>query len=248
MSDSMKKILASVGIGNATVDTVLANDTVRPGDAVDAVVKVEGGDAEQTVDRIELDVETRYRGEEGYEEATVDRLHLTDGFTVEPDESTSYETTLDVPYATPLTMGDASVWVDTDLAVSMAVDPEDEDRLEVRPTERMETVFDAAEDLGLSFRTADCEADPYGRYTDRRFVQEFEFRPAGGPYRGDLDELELVFDPSPEALTVYAEVDRRGGLLSELADADERKTSFALPETDADAARDQLARTIDRLV
>ncbi|MFC7141234.1 sporulation protein [Halosimplex aquaticum] len=244
----MKKILASVGIGNATVDTVLHDQTVRPGESVDAVVQVEGGDAEQTVDRIELDVETRYRGEEGYEEATVDRFHLTDGFTVEPGESTSYETALSIPYATPLTMGDASVWVDTDLEVSMAVDPEDKDRLEVRPTERMQTVFDAAEDLGLSFRTADCEADPYGRYTDRRFVQEFEFRPSEGPFRGELDELELVFDPSPEALTVYAEVDRRGGLLSELADADERKTSFALPEADPDAARSQLEGTIDRLV
>ncbi|WP_135364753.1 sporulation protein [Halosimplex halophilum] len=244
----MKKILASVGIGNATVDTVLENETVRPGEPVDAVVRVEGGEAEQTVDRIELEVETRYRGEEGYEETTVDRLHLTDGFTVEPGEETSYGTTLDIPYATPLTMGDAAVWVDTDLEIGMAVDPEDEDPLEVRPTERMETVFDAAEDLGLSLRTADCEADPYGRYTDRRFVQEFEFRPSGGPFRGDLDELELVFDPSPEALTVYAEVDRSAGLLSELADADERKTSFALPAVDADAARDQLRRTIERLV
>lgn len=244
----MKKILASVGIGNATVDTVLASEAVRPGERVDAVVNVEGGDAEQSVDRIELEVETRFRGEEGSEEATVDRLHLTDGFTVEPGESTSYETTLEVPYATPLTMGDASVWVDTDLEVPMAVDPEDKDPLEVRPTERMQAVFDAAEALGLSFRTADCEADPYNRYVDRRFVQEFEFRPSGGPFRGDLDELDLVFDPSPEALTVYAEVDRRGGLLSELADADERTTQFALATADTEAARSQLEETVERLV
>lgn len=244
----MKKVLASVGIGNATVDTILSDDAVRPGDEVDAEVRVEGGDAAQEVDRIELEVETRYlTDEEGYEEATVDRLHLTDGFTIEPGETDSFETAIDVPYATPLTMGDARVWVDTDLEISMAVDPEDRDPLEVRPTERMQAVFDAAEDLGLSFRTADVEADPYGRYVGRRFVQEFEFRPSGGQFRGDVDEVEFVFDPAADALTVYLEVDRRGGLLSEMADTDERATSFSLSTADRERARERLEETIEEV-
>ncbi|MEA5388808.1 sporulation protein [Haloarculaceae archaeon H-GB11] len=194
----MKKVLASIGIGNASVDTVLDEETVRPGQEVKAEVHVDGGNAEQDVDRIELEVETRYLTEdEGYRDATVDRLHLTDGFTIEPDSQQTFETTLSIPYATPLTMGDARVWVDTDLEIPIAVDPEEEDPLDVKPTARMQAVFDAADDLGLSFRTADVEADPYGRYVGRRFVQEFEFRPSGGEYRGDLDELEFVFDPSP---------------------------------------------------
>ncbi len=244
----MKKVLASVGIGNATVDTVLDRESVTPGETVDAEIHVDGGSAEQDVDRIELEVETRYRTEEGYDDATVGRLNLRDSFTIEPDQSETYETSLEIPYATPLTMGDARVWVETDLEISMAVDPEDRDPLEVRPTDRMQAVFDAAEDLGLSFRTADVEADPYGRYVGRRFVQEFEFRPAGGEFRGDLDEVEVVFDPSADALDVYLEVDRRGGLLSELADADERKTGFALSSADRDAARDRLRSELDQYV
>ena len=141
-------------------------------------------------------------------------------------------------------MGDAKVWIETDLEISMAVDPEDRDHLDVRPTDRMQAVFDAAEDLGLSLYTADCQADPYGRYVGRRFFQEFEFRPQGGEFRGSLDELELIFDPSEEALTVYAEVDRRGGLLSELSDTDERKTSFSLAQADRQQAREKLERAI----
>lgn len=245
----MKKVLASVGIGNATVDTVLAEDAVRPGDEVAAEIRVEGGNAEQEVDRIELEVETKYLTDEnGYRDATVDRLHLTDGFAIEEGQTETYETTIQIPYATPLTMGDARVWVDTDLEISMAVDPEDEDPLDVRPTDRMQAVFDAADDLGLSFRKADVEADPYGRYVGRRFVQEFEFRPSGGEFAGDVDEVELVFDPTPDALTVYLEVDRRGGLLSELADVDERTTSFSLERADRERARDRLRRTVGDLV
>jgi sporulation-control protein len=242
----MKKVLASIGIGNASVDTVLDEETVRPGQEVGAEVHVEGGNAEQDVDRIELEVETRYRTEEdGYREATVDRLHLTDGFTIQPDGQETYRTTLSIPYATPLTMGDARVWVDTDLEIPIAVDPEDKDPLEVNPTERMQAVFDAAEELGLSFRKADVEADPYGRYVGRRFVQEFEFRPSGGEYRGDLDELEFVFDPTADSLTVYVEVDRRGGLLSELADTDERNTQFSLADADRSTARRKLRDAIE---
>jgi sporulation-control protein len=244
----MRKVLASVGIGNATVDTVLDEATVRPGERVGAEVRVEGGDAEQQVTRIELEVETSYRTGDGTGETTIDTFHLRDGFVVEPGERATYETAVDVPYETPLTMGDASVWVETDLEIPVAADPGDEDALAVEPTRRMQAVFDAAEALGLSFRSADCEADPRGRYVRRSFVQEFAFRPSGDPFCEEVDEVELVFDPGPDALTVYVEVDRQSGLLSELADADESTTSVSMPDADAALARRRLRDAIERQI
>ncbi|WP_255151449.1 sporulation protein [Halorarius halobius] len=242
----MKKVLASIGIGNATVDTVLPSETVTPGESVDATVHIEGGDAEQAVDRIELELETRYLTDDGYREGTVDRLVLSEGLDIEPDTSETRDVTLEVPYHTPVTLGNVRVWVETELDISLAVDPEDTDPLDVQPTPRMQALFDAAEQLGLSLRSADCEADPYGRYVGRRFYQEFEFRPSGGPFAGDLDELEFVPDPGPDALDVYVEVDRRGGLLSEMAETDESKTSLSVTATDADRVADQLRETVER--
>jgi sporulation-control protein len=243
----MKKVLASIGIGNATVDTVLASTTVEPGTSVDAEIHTEGGSAEQTVESIELELETRYATEDGYEEATVDRLRLSDGFTVGPGQSDVRSTTVEIPYQTPVTLGRVDVWIETELDIPMAVDPEDRDQLEVRPTPRMQAVFDAMEELGFSFRSAECEADPYGRYAiGRPFVQEFEFRPSGGSFVGRLDEVELVCHPSAEELTVFVEVDRRGGLLSELADTDERKTSLTVSDADAATVRRRLEDAIER--
>jgi sporulation-control protein len=242
----MKKVLASVGIGNATVDTVLPA-TVTPGETVEAEVQVDGGEAEQTVDRIELELETRFRTEDGYREGTVGKLVLSDPFTIEPDASAVRTATLEVPHHTPVTLGDVQVWVETDLEV-FGVDPEDRDYLDVEPTARMRALFDAAERLGLSLRTADCEADPYGRYGSDPFVQEFEFRPTGGPYAGQLDELEFVTVPGPDALTVAVEVDRRGGFLSELAETDESHTSLSVTSTDPDAVVDDLRAAVDRHV
>jgi sporulation-control protein len=242
----MKKVLASVGIGNASVDTVLDSDRVQPGTTVGAAVRVDGGSADQEVERIELEVKTRYLTEEdGYQGVTVDRLHLTDGFTIEAGEQAVYETEITVPYQTPLTMGDARVWVDTDLEIAVAVDPEDEDPLQVEPTDRMRAVFDAVEELGFTFSKADCQADPYGRYVGRHFFQEFEFRPANGRYADRLDEIELVFDPSAAGLTVFLEVDEQGGMLSELSDADERTVQFTLTDADAATARRELEDAIE---
>jgi sporulation-control protein len=243
----MRKVLASIGIGNATVDTVLPTDTVSPGESLAAEVRIEGGDAEQTVDRIELELETRFRTEDGYREGTIDRLVLSEGFTIDPDATEVRDVTIDIPNHTPVTLGDVQVWVETDLEVP-GVDPEDRDYLDVRPTPRMQALFDAAERLGLSIRTADCEADPYGRYTDRGFIQEFEFRPSGGPYAGDLDELEFVTVPGRDALTVYVEVDRRGGLLSEMAETDESHTTLTVTSSDPDDVVDSLRDVIDRYV
>jgi len=244
----MRKVLASVGIGNATVDTVLPSTTVTPGESIDAEVRVEGGEAEQEVDRIELELETRFRTEDGYAEGTVDRLVLGEGVTVEPGTSRTLDATVEIPWHTPVTLGNTRVWVETELEIPLAVDPEDRDRLDVQPTPRLRTLFDAAESLGLSFRTADCETDPYGRYGGHRFCQEFEFRPSGGPFAGDLDEIEFVADPGPDALEAYVEVDRRGGLLSEMAETDESRTALTVTSTDVDEVAEALRSEIERHV
>jgi sporulation-control protein len=242
----MKKVLASIGIGNATVDTVLESTTVEPGQSVDAEVHIDGGSVEQTVDRIELELETQYATDDGYREVTIDRLHLSDSLGIEPGQSEVRATTVEIPYATPVTLGRVDVWVETELDISMAVDPEDKDSLDVQPTPRMRALFDAMEGLGFSFRSAECEADPYGRYSTGPFVQEFEFRPSGGPFAGRVDEVELVCRPGADELTVFVEIDRRGGLLSELADTDERKTSLTIADADDTTLRDRLEDAIER--
>lgn len=242
----MKKILASVGIGNATVDTVLPSTTVTPGETVTAEVQITGGNARQDVGAIRFELETRARTDDGYTEVDIDRFTLTDALTIEPDAEETRLVELDIPHETPVTLGNTRVWIETELDIDLAVDPEDTDYLDVQPTPRLGAVFDAMEELGFSFRTADCEYDSRGRYaTGRGFVQEFEFRPQSGPFVGALDEVELVARPAADALTLFVEIDRSGGLLSEMTDADERKTSTTVQNTDVATIRDGLHELIE---
>lgn len=243
----MKKVLASIGIGNASVDTVLPSETVRPGETVDAQVHITGGDAEQEVGAIRFELETRFLTDEGYQDADIDRFTLAEGLTISPGQEEVRDVTFDIPYETPVTLGNIQVWVETELDIEMAVDPEDKDYLDVRPTPRLQAVFDAMEALGFTLHSAECEADPYGRYTGgQRFVQEFEFRPTGGRFRGDFDEIELVAKPGPDELELFLEIDRRGGLLSEMTETDETKTRLTVTSTDPDAVKNELEAMIAR--
>lgn len=243
---AMKKILASIGIGSATVDTILPSTTVSPGETIDAEINISGGSAEQEISSIDLEIETRYETEEGYAEGTIDRLGLSDGFTIEPGQDEIRTTSIEIPYHTPVTIGRVDVWIETELEIDLAFDPEDKDYLDVTSTPRMQALFDAAEDLGFTLRQSNCQADPYGRYTTRAFVQEFEFRPQSGPFAGRIDEIELICDPGPDTLTVTAEVDRRGGLFSELTDTDERNTQFTIQNTDRERITEQLNEILER--
>jgi sporulation-control protein len=66
------------------------------------------------------------------------------------------------------------------------------------------------------------------------------------PFGVGCPTVELVCSPAADELTVFVEIDRRGGLLSELADTDERKASFTVRETDQAAIRRQLADAIEQ--
>ncbi len=58
-----KKLLASVGIGAAKVDTRLYDELVIPGEMLNGEVYITGGDVSQEIDDIYLSVATQYKRE-----------------------------------------------------------------------------------------------------------------------------------------------------------------------------------------
>lgn len=241
----MKNVLSSVGIGAATVDTVLPKTTFTPGETTEVSVEVEGGSTEQEIDDIYFALLTKYRTEEGYETGVVDRFKAAESFTIGEDEHRSFPVEVTIPPSTPVTRGGPDVYLKTGLDIDWAIDPKDKDYIEVEPTPEMETLFAAAEDLDLRFHKSECEKAAYG--TSQPFLQEFEFRPSGGEFHGQVDEVEFVCVPRGDSLDVRVEIDRRGGLLAEVTDTDERRTTVSVHADDAHAdVADRLRRTIQQ--
>lgn len=248
-----KKILASVGIGAAKVDTRLFNDIVFPGDDLEGEVYICGGDVDQEIDDIYLKLATQYKRDVDdstvKEECVLVKYLLSERLTIQAKEELTIPFTFVLPYDLPLTMGQTPVYIRTGLDIKTAINPRDRDEIQVQPTSLMQTVFDSLQELGFELRRVECEYAPkLGR--NYPFVQEFEFRPIG-KYRQSVDELDLILrSPHPEELEVLMEIDRRaqglGGWLNEAFDLDERYARFSL--TEADLGFVNLTQKIDELI
>lgn len=250
-----KKMLASVGIGSAKVDTRLDTDHIAAGEEVSGVVIITGGQLEQKIDNLYLYIKTQYQKEENdhkvTRDAVIERVLLSRGFTVQANETKELPFVFTLPAHTPVTLRRSPVWVETGLDIAMAVDPTDRDYIEVMPHVYSQTVLDALDRLGFRLREVTNDYAPrFGG--ELPFVQEFEFVPASGPFRGLLDELEVLFFVQEDGLELFLQIDRRArgfsGLLSEALELDESFVRFHLPASELQYGADHVADQLEALI
>jgi sporulation-control protein len=265
-----KRILSSIGIGSAKVDTVLEDDEFDPGDEVDAVIKITGGSIEQEIDGLYLTINSTYESvirvpsdddeDEGeMEEREVNRtaqlvkIQVAEAFTIGPGEEREIPISFDLPYYTPLTLGKTKVWVATGLDIKRAIDPGDRDYIHVVPGPLVQALFDALDDLGFELMEADCEEVERRSSDELPFLQEFEYKAFSGPFRGRLSELELVCFVEEDEVEAYIDLDLRqkgAGSLIELLLKGEvgertRRSKLTYGPEDLDGLKDRLYEIID---
>lgn len=223
------KVLASIGVGAATVDTKLEKSTYTAGEVVRGEILVRGGNVAQQIDTIYLTVYTTYIREANdkkyTDKAAVSKLKVSEPFSIDAGENKAIPFSMSLPMETPITVGKTKVWVQTELDIKNAVDPEDKDYIDVKPSKLVASVLDAVKGLGFRLREAECEqasARFRGKYP---FMQEFEFV-ATGQYRSHLDELEVVFlSQSEHSVELLLQIDRKvkglGSFFAEALDMDE---------------------------
>jgi sporulation-control protein len=250
-----KKVFASIGIGAATVDTKLEKDVLTAGEEVRGVVDIRGGSTPQKIDEIYLSLYTTFVKEvddkKFTDTALIDRFRLTESFTIYPNETKTVPFSFRLPNDTPITAGRTKIWISTGLDIKNAVDPTDKDFIKVLPNPVMDAVFQAVSNLGFRLREAECEEAPYRFRRRLPFIQEFEFVPVTGPFRGRLDELELVFFPdSYGSVEVIMQVDRRarglGGFLAEALEMDETNVRVTVSHSDIPNMQQFISSVIQR--
>lgn len=251
----MKKLFSSVGIGSAKVDTLLEDRPFYPGETIDALVVVEGGKSEQVIENIYFSLHTLYLTPSAESDHRMDRdfildqFRLADRLTVAPGSRHEFPIEFVLPLETPLTFGNTRVWLQTGLDIRNAVDPSDRDYIHVEPTPIVKGIFLAMETLGFTLVEAQNEASEYFHGSPVPFVQEFEFKPTLGPFQNRLDEVELVFRPEGDRVTVFMEIDRRArglqGYWQEMTETDESVINFPVYESDLKGLVHQLRDLLD---
>ncbi|WP_433958462.1 sporulation protein [Cytobacillus horneckiae] len=251
------KVLASVGIGAAKVDTKLHSGAVYPGSKLEGIVEVRGGKIDQEIDDIYLKVQTSYETEKDDHKYSVNgevaRFRLAESFIIKANEAKDIPFAFNLPLDTPVTIGKSRVWVSTELDIKKAIDPSDNDSMKVAPNKLMESVLHSINDLGFRMREVECEEAPKWMRRRLPFVQEFEFVAVSGQFQGRLDELEVVFFlESDNAADLFLQVDRRArglrGFLSEALSMDESTITIKVTSDDIPNMSSKLQSVISQYI
>ncbi|AXI80072.1 sporulation protein [Peterkaempfera bronchialis] len=224
----LKRILAALGAGGASVETVLHEPNVVPGGVVHGEVRIQGGAVDQRIEGLTLGLQARVEVEtqdsEYRQHVEFHRQRIGDGFALKEGAVHVVPFALHIPYETPVTavagqrLRGTAVGVATELAIDRAVDAGDLDPVEVHPLPVQHAVLDALARLGFRLKGAELERG-HLRNTRQRlpFYQEIEF--FAPPRYPGLNEVELSFIADETAVDVVLEMDRKGGLSGEGSDA-----------------------------
>lgn len=237
------KVLASVGVGSAKIDTKLENDVLVQGEEVRGVIEVRGGNVKQDIDAFYLTLQTTYIREANDSNvrttADIERILVSEGITVDANELVQVPFSFILPLDTPLSYGRTKVWISTGADIKRAIDPSDRDYIQVHASPLAASVINAMGELGFRMREAVCESAPRRLQGRLPFVQEFEFVPYQGDFSRKLDEVEIIFlNQSNHQLELLIEVDRRArfgsvtSMLAEAMDMDETKARLTFTAND----------------
>ncbi|MFE9247308.1 sporulation protein [Streptomyces sp. NPDC007088] len=223
-----KKLLASLGSGGASVETVLTEENVVPGGVVQGEVRIQGGSVDQRIEGLSVGLQARVEVESGDQEYKQDiefaKVRLGGAFDLREGAVHAVPFGLEMPWETPVTsfagrhLTGMNIGVTTELAIARAVDSSDLDPVVVHPLPAQQAILDAFGQLGFRFKSADLERGSI-RGTRQRlpFYQEIEFYPPE-QYRG-LNQVELSFVADDREMDVVLEMDKKSGLFSEGSDS-----------------------------
>ncbi len=246
------KLLTSIGIGAAKVDTRLSKGSYVAGEIIEGTVSIKGGSSEQEIDNIYLTLMTDYEVEiddkKVRRSVALEKIRLTEPFLISANEEKVVPFRMRIPFEAPSTLGRTRVWIQTGLDIKMAIDPQDTDYLEIKPHPLVTAFIDAARRLGFRLYQVDCEKTPSFFRNGLPFVQEYEFKAASGQFARKLDELEAVFQLTENEANVLLQIDRRvrgfSSFLAESFNMDESYVKFSFNRSDIST----LDRTLGEII
>lgn len=250
----IKKLLSSIGIGAAKVDTQLEKVTFNPGEEIKGIVMITGGNVEQQIDEIYITLMTSYIREKDdrqvRETVILEKYKLNNPFEITPNGRQDLPFQFTLPTDIPITKGKTKIWLQTGLDIKNAVDPKDNDYIEIKPHPLVQSFLDAVREIGFITREVECKTAPRAMRKTYPFIQEFEFVPTTGIFSGRLDELEAIFSVDNNQVEAFLQIDRKarglGSLLSEALNMDESYASFRFGHEDIPELNRKLTTLINK--
>lgn len=212
---ALRTFFKSLGASAPSVETVVANSAVRPGERLQIQVAVKGGGVDVRVDRLLLELVTRAEDRESDDIAWNRPVAFAERhvgpFELRAGETLAHRIELDVPWETPLThvlgspLRGGRVAVRTTLEIDNAVDRGDFDEIAVHALPAQDMVVEAYRRLGFRLDEAEVKMGiaQGGDNQTMPFWQELEFYFPDYYGRPQGDQLETGFYARPDSLDVF---------------------------------------------
>ncbi|MBM6550728.1 sporulation protein [Marinomonas ostreistagni] len=215
-----KKLLASAGIGNATVEAVMLSPTLQAGEPFELEVTIQGGEVAQEVQGLAFAIMTGAHAQthdgkhEFVKNVVLQEWWQELNITVQAGETLTKTFTLTLHTEIPATelMGEqiANVWLQTGLDIKYGLDGSDQEPLVILPRATQLAVLKCLNQSGYRLFKSDIEV---GRAQTPDFIshlpcyQEYEFKPESRSWLG-IQEIEATFVDNDNETGLLLEVDR----------------------------------------
>lgn len=250
----IKTAMAStLGIGGTKVDAIINTTYTYPGGIVEGVIQILGGDVEQSISGVMLEVRTTYDKGAGVKTDTV--IETIQKATIPINRTVHEHEQVEVPFSfilstnCPVTTNRSPIWIASQLEIDRAIDSKDKDYITVEATVEMNNVIRAIENLGFRSREINSIASK-SKIAYHNFLQRFQFVTVDGAFKGEIDEVEVVFFQDNYGLTLYLYVNRgaRQGML-EKAFGDDDDTQIKIEFTQAEIENcDTISEIIEDMI
>jgi sporulation-control protein len=227
-----KTLLASLGIGSARIDLVLDRDEVVMGEKVTGQLYVYGGNVEQVIEGLSVDLRLKSRHvKTGQDmEVTVCTIEVTDEeFTLRPGVEMKFPFSFVCPFTLPISSINTKYYFMSNLEIDNGVDAKDRDFIRIKPVGPIKQFLEGMSELGLELKAEGLSGD------EDEYLQMFQFHPADW-LKGQTDEIIFWYD------TVKSKKELRG--FFELKGQSSAKGDLLIFDLNQLATRESAAETI----
>lgn len=196
-----KKLMASFGVGSAKVDLVLDKQQYRIGETVRGKAVVEGGNADQQVNSLDVDMVLKFniRGKEF--SRVVHTINVSRNFFIKEKKTLEFPIEHHLPADYPISKGSVSYHLITKMDIARSTDSGDTDNLVILPGREVELVMEALDILGFKEKIGSGRIERYG--------QEFIYYPTA-LFGERIREMSLKFY-SENSIKLFLELRLAGG-------------------------------------
>lgn len=175
-----EKLLSSIGIGLAKVNTVLLNESIERGMDVNGEVRIFGGKAEHKISEIYIHIDSDFDKDEDYTDPRniiepILEIRINKPIVVKPHEDTVIPFSFFMPYYMPISFKNQQVTIKTEIDIDYAIYDLVEDR-GVNVTDQMiEEILNYFTEKGFThtFKSGQCRHKKFDDDNPTHFLQTF---------------------------------------------------------------------------